>query len=254
MASAPVACRLYSYAPFLDRAYPHLAELGVRHVEIPVPTADELDEVRRQLADHGLSATTLHGECDVQRDDTAEQIAAQLPALAALGTKLLFVSVKAEDVPLETAYGRLRAAGAAAAAGDVTIALETHPDLVTNGDVALATMQGVDHPRVRVNFDTANLYFYNQDIDAAEELQKVLPYVAAVHLKETNGEYRDWHFPALGEGIVPFGELFSILDAANYTGPYTLEIEGIEGEQRTAELVCDRIARSVAYLRQRGRL
>jgi inosose dehydratase len=254
MAHTLIACRTGSYGPYGSLAYEHLASLGVHHVEIPVPKADELEAAKTGLARFGLKASSLHGECEVSRADVARQVEDQMPAFAALGTKIMFVSVKAGDTPRETAYARLREAGDVAARHGVTIALETHPDLITNGDVALETMRAVDHSHVRVNFDTANVYFYNQDINGDAELRKLARHVAAVHLKDTDGGYRSWHFPALGRGIVDFRAVFAILDDGGFNGPYTLEIEGIEGEEQTERRICDRIAESVGYLRGLGRL
>ena len=254
MSASKIACRVQSYDPFTAVAYAHLAGLGIRHVEIGVPKPAELTATRVALERHGLVASSLHGECDVHRADVAKQISAQMESFAALGARIMFVSAKADDLPLPTVYGRLREVGEAAARQGVTIVLETHPDLVTNADVALATMQGVDHPNVRINYDTANIYFYNAGVDGVAELRRMAPYVAAVHLKDTDGGYRSWHFPALGRGVVRFREVFDVLDGAGFAGPCTLEIEGIEGEQRTERMVCDRIAESVGYLRGLGRL
>ena len=249
-----IACRTHSYAPFLELAYEHLAGLGIRYVEFPVPAPADLEATRLALQRYGLMASSLHAECDVRRPDTAAQVAAQMPTFTALGTKIMFVSVQAEETPLETVYSRLRAAGEVAAKHGVTIVLETHPDLVTNAELALATMQGVHHPNVRINFDTANIYFYNRDVDGVAELRRMTPYVGAVHLKDTDGGYRHWHFPALGRGIVRFAEVFRILDAAGFAGACTIELEGIEGEAKTERLVCDRMAESAGYLRGLGRL
>lgn len=247
-----IACRRQSYAPFTTLAYQHLAGLGIGHVEIEVPEPAELDATRAELQHHGLVVSSLQAECDVRRADLPSRIAAQMPAFARLGARYMFVSAKADDTPLDTVYGRLREAGREAARHGVTIVLETHPDLVTNSTVALATMQGVSHPNVRVNFDTANIYFYNRGVDALEELRRIVEFVGALHLKDTDGGYRSWHFPALGRGIVRFAELFKLLDAAGFAGPSTIEIEGIEGETKTQRLVCDRVAESVGFLRGLG--
>jgi len=249
-----IACRLGSYAPFERAAYAHLASLGLRHVELAVPPADELEAVAAELERHGLRASSLHGECDLGRADVAARIAEQMPALARLGCAIMFASVRRGEIPAETAYERLRAAGDVAAAHGVTLSLETHPDLVTNADVALQTLRGVDHPHVRINFDTANIYFYNHHVDCVAELGRLVAHVASVHLKETDGGYHHWHFPALGAGIVDFAGVFRVLDAAGFAGPCTLEIEGLDGEQRTETLVRERIAASVSHLRALGRL
>jgi inosose dehydratase len=255
--SAPrslIACRYSSYKPFAARAFEHIAAVGLRHVEILVPAANELEATAAALQRHGLRASSLHGQCDVSQADIAERVAAQMPAFTALGCKLMFVSVQRGDLPAETVSTRLREAGAVCAAHGVTIAMETHPDLMTNAKVALQTLRAADHPHVRMNFDTANLYFYNRGIDCVRELRAVVPYVAAVHLKDTDGGYHHWHFPALGEGIVDFAGVFEVLDEAGFAGPCALEIEGLEGEDKTEQLVCDRVAASVAHLRKLDRL
>jgi inosose dehydratase len=248
-----LACRLSCYQPFEAGAFAHIASLGLRHVELMCPPAEQVEAMAAELARHGLRASSLHAACDLSRPDVTAQIEAQLPAFQRLGTRIMFISARIGQTPPALVYERLRAAGTTAARLGVTIVLETHPDLATNGVVALQTMRAVDHPHVRLNFDTANVYFYNRGADVLAELRKMAPFVAAVHLKDTDGGYRHWHFPALGRGIVPFPEVFALLDGAGFRGPYTLEIEGLEGEQRTEELVRQRVAESVEYLRRIGR-
>jgi sugar phosphate isomerase/epimerase len=249
-----IACRYSSYEPFAARAFEHIAAAGLRHVEIMVPAADELDATAAALQRHGLTASSMHGQCDVNRADIAEQVSAQMPAFAALSCKLMFVSAQRGELPPETVYTRLRNAGEVGREHGVTIALETHPDLMTNADVAVQTMRAVNHPYVCMNFDTANLYYYNRAIDCVEQLCEVVQYVAAVHLKDTDGGYHHWHFPALGEGIVDFAGVFELLDEAGFAGPCTLELEGLEGEEKTEQLVCDRVAASVKHLRKLNRI
>jgi sugar phosphate isomerase/epimerase len=254
MPKSLIACRRRSYGDFEAVAYAHLAGLGIRNVEIPMPTIEDAPGVRRELERFGLTATTLHGSCDVTRPDTAALVESQVPVMKELGTSLLFVSAQVGDTPLETAYNRLRAAGDVADKHGITIVMETHPDLATNAEVALATMRGVDHPHVRLNYDTANVYFYNEGVDAVGQLEPIVEFVSAVHLKDTNGAYRTWHFPALGRGVIDFAAVFRCLDAAGFDGPCTLEIEGIEGETKSERLICDRIAESLGYLRGLGRV
>lgn len=249
-----IAMRVATYEPFEAKAYAHIASLGLRHAEITVPAPDAIEATKAELEKYGLVASSMHGECDVSREDTAEQVAAQMPAFAALGCKIMFVSVARGELAADVAYARLHAAGEVAKQHGVTIAMETHPDLITNADVAIETLTGVNHPNVRMNFDTANLYFYNHDMDSVAELRKVIDRVASVHLKDTDGGYKLWHFPALGEGIVDFPGIFSVLDETGFAGPCTLEVEGFEGEEKTEELILGRMAASVEYLRKLGRI
>jgi sugar phosphate isomerase/epimerase len=251
MPQTRIACRPASYAPFGHLAFEHLAGLGIRFVEIPIAAARQSVA---DLAHFNMQVSSFQGECDLARNNIADQLEPQMEVCNLFGVDLLFLSVHAGHTPLSTAYERLRTAGDLAARCGVALTLETHPDLITNAQIAAQTMAGVDHPQVRVNFDTANVYFYNHGVNAVEELRLVLPFVASVHLKDTDGGFHSWHFPALGRGVVDFRGIFDLLDEAGFMGPCTLEIEGIEGEDKTERLVCDRIAESVGYLRGLGRL
>ncbi len=249
-----IACRIASYGKFQHRAWSHLPSIGIRHVEMPVPPPTEIDEARKRLADHGLQASSLQGTCQIAKPDVADDLRTQLYTCSELGAKILFLSVKRGDTPAGEVWERMRAIGDVAATEGVTVVMETHPDLVTNAEVGRATIEAIHHPNIRINFDTANLYYYNRNIDAVQELQKVIEYVSAVHLKDTNGEFETWHFPALGEGVVNFPEVFRLLNARGFNGPFTMELEGIKGVEwdEAAQVKC--VADSVAYLRRIGAL
>jgi sugar phosphate isomerase/epimerase len=247
-----IACRIYSYGKFVDKAWTHLPSIGIRHVEINIPEPDEVATLKVKLADHGLTASTLAGRFDVQQPSCVDDFKWQLGACNALGTQFCFLSVKADALDRDIAYQRLGALGEAAAQADVTIVMETHPDLITNGDIARQTMRGVNHPNVRVNFDTANVYYYNHNVDAVGELAKVIDDTAAIHLKDTNGGYKTNHFPALGQGVVDFPTVFELLNHHGFNGPCTMELEGMAGVEFDEAGRLQYVADSVQYLRDIG--
>lgn len=244
-----IACRVPTYRPFEDEAPAHLAALGVHAVEIRVPPPERLNAVADELARFGLRASTLHAECDVNRPDCAEQFAAQLPAFARLGTNIALICPRPERTSPEEVFTRLRACAQAAAGAGVVLAVETHPPIAHSAVEWRRTLEAVDHPALRLNFDTANVYFYNDHADAVEEARQVAATTAAVHLKDTPGGFGVRDFPALGRGIVDFRGVLRELAAAKFRGPLTLEIEGTAGQTRTRELIRERIAESVGYLR-----
>jgi inosose dehydratase len=134
------------------------------------------------------------------------------------------------------------------------VCLETHPELVLNGKVGKASMEDINHEAIRINFDTANMYYYNKGIDSSVELDHVIKYVGSVHLKETDGKFHSWCFPALGDkrGVVKFPAIVKKLNDAGFFGPWTMEIEGVKGEGQTLDLAKKRVADSVAYMRSIG--
>jgi len=249
-----IACRLASYGKYQDRGWSHLPEIGIRNVEIPAPAGGELEAIKRRLADHGLKATSLQARCDIGQAEAVEVMRPQLEACVTLGAGICFVSIKAGDTDRSLVCDRLRAIGDAARRLGVILVMETHPDLVTNGDVGRATMAAIHHPNVRINFDTANIYFYNEARTAVGELNKLIDYVGAIHLKDTTGGYQEWSFPALGTGVVDFPEVFRLLNARGFTGPFTIELEGTKGRERSEAEQLQYVADSVAYLRGIGAL
>ncbi len=252
-ASNVLACRLASYGKYRDAAWTHLPAIGIKHVFLNVPAPDQVDAVRRRLAEHGLTVVVLRGDADLSRASGVDDLAAQLETCQRMGVRYMFLSAKRHGAEKEVIYERLRQVGDIARKRGVTVALETHPDLGTNGDVHLETMRQINHPNIRVNFDTGNIHFYNKGTDAPTELKKIIDYVATVELKDHDGKYRSWTFPALGRGVVNIPEVLRILREHEYTGPLTMEIEGIEGVEWTEAQTKKSIAESAAYIRSLGK-
>lgn len=247
-----IACNLGSYRQFGANAYSHLAEIGLTNVEIGVPSVDGVEALQSELKSHGLTATSLLGRCDVQSESVVEDFQNTLNIANEMGVKVIFVSVHAGETDKNVVYERLHAIGENAEPLSVNVCLETHPDMAHNGDISLETMKGVDHPNIRINFDTGNVYYYNHNVDAVSEVKKIVDYVGAVHLKDTNGGYRTWHFPTLGEGVVDYKSVFQTLNDAGFYGPFTMELEGIEGENLDEAGVKARVADSLQHLKDIG--
>lgn len=245
----PLVCRLANYQSFQSAAWTHLPAIGVKYVFMNAPSPAEVDAVRQQLASHNLTPMVLRSDADLSLPTGLDRLAEQIETCERLGVRYLFLSVKRRDVPKPIIYERLRQAGDLARERAVVIALETHPDLCTNGDAQIETMRQVHHPNVRLNFDTGNISFYNRNTDAPAELRKSIEYVATVEFKDHNGEFESWSFPALGKGKLDFKTVLDLLHHHRYTGPVTIEIEGVKGITRTQPEIENDIRDSVLYLR-----
>jgi L-ribulose-5-phosphate 3-epimerase len=241
-----ISVNIGSYGKYREGAFAHLESLGIRCVEVPVPAPDQVDDLGRRLRDHNLSASTLNCPCDLTQP--AETMLDRLEVGRALAVPIFFISAKAGDLPKPEAYARLRARAEMAADYGITLCMETHPDLGENWNEARATLHAVDHPSLRWNLDTANLYYYNQNIDAVDQTRRGLGMIKSVHLKDTNGGYKAWWFPALGEGVVDFAGVFRVLNESGFYGPFTFELEGIQGEELTEAETQGRVERSLRHL------
>jgi sugar phosphate isomerase/epimerase len=248
----PIACRLASYGPHHERAWTHLPELGIRHIEVPIPAPDECATMRQRLADSGLTATSAQVRCFLAEPDIIESMTRQCETCRALGIALALAPVRAGEMAKQVAYDRLRELGDVARAYAVTIVLETHPDLLTHGWQARETIEAISHPNVRINFDPANIYFYNEGLDPVAELAVCIADVAAIHLKDSHGTYQSYDFPPLGDGIIDFPSIVALLREHRYAGPMTIELDVARDVPLDETATCLRVERSVTYLRSLG--
>ena len=206
----------------LDR----IAALGIRFVEISVPLDGAGQQIRGLLKQHSLAAASMDAPCPLADDKVFGIFERSAELAAELGAKALFTSVHAGEIPLDTVYSRMRRIGDTVAKRNILVAMETHPDLCQNGGAAAKTVAGINHPNVGVNYDTANVYYYNQNTNTVEEVKKIAHKVVSVHLKDTMGGYHDGNFPDFGLGVVDFAGVFRVLNGVGFSGPFTMELEG----------------------------
>lgn len=246
------------------------AKLGIKHVEVAMKphdqgglivsegavvtektTPEEIDRLREWMKSLNVSPTTCNGGGDISTPAGVDVVKTRLTLAKRLGSRYFVMSVGNELT--DDVVSNIRTIADHAAGLGIEIALETHPPLITNAEVGLETIRRIDHSNVGINFDTANMYYYNEGIDAAAELERIVEHVNHVHLKDSNMGFKEWFFPAIGEGKIPMDRIIATLNKAGYNAPVSLEIEGFEGEgPLPLEKYHERIAKSANYLRENG--
>lgn len=248
----PLGCRIMNYGKYQADAWRHLPAIGIKYVFMSVPAPDQVDATRKQLAASGLRVAVLRGQADLGQESSVEELGQQCATCEKLGVKFMFLSPKRSSGSKEVAIQRLRRVGDLARKHGVTVVLETHPDLGRNGAEHVATMKAINHPNVRVNFDTGNITYYNKGTDAVAELNKCIEYVATVEIKDHSAQFETWNFPPLGQGKVNIPGVLNVLREHGFHGPITVEVEGVQGVERTECEIKKDIAESMAYLRSLG--
>ena len=248
----PLAIRIVNYGKYQEDAWTHLPSLGMHYVFLSTPALDQVEGIQQRLAASHLRPLVLRGETDLGCASSVAELANQLAIVERMGVKYMFLSPKHTGVGKEVAYERLRRVGDIAKKHGVIVVLETHPDLGTNAEAHLETMQQIHHPNVRVNFDTGNITFYNKGTDAVTELKKIIDYVATMELKDHSGQQGVWNFPALGKGVVDFPAILKLLEEHRFRGPVTMETEGIHGVVMDEAQTKQYIAESVKYIQSLG--
>lgn len=273
-----ISCFTNTYGPAgVWVAVEHIRAAGINHLELAlrghnfgglvIPESAVLTEqaddatARRfcdHMAEHGVRASGCNvGGADLRTRDGVELTRRRIAfARRWFGVPVVVSGAgqPADDDERRTVVAHLRELGDTARSLGMTIALETHKGPTQNADAMLMLIKEVDHLHVRLNFDTGNIAYYNRGADPVLELERVAHLVRNVHLKDNRGGFEDWYFPALGAGgAVNFTRVREILDGVGFTGPYTIELEGVGGEPEPGlEARQQRITQSVEHLRAAG--
>lgn len=248
-----IACMTNSYGPYGPyAAIEHVRYAGLEYIEIPIRTAgvasmfredpllttdsalDDLKRVDRMLLEGGVGVVSCNVTSGNPLDPAVvELIERKIDIASHFGVSIVVGNAGEAEPgePLETLYRNLRQIGDYAAERGITYCFETHPGICQTPEGMCRTMQDLDHENLKLNFDTGNILYYNENIDGAAALKKVGKFVRSMHLKDTRGKFQEWNFPALGAGgAVDFRRTLEILQADGFRGPYTIEVEGIQGE------------------------
>lgn len=258
------------YGPFgVSAAIEGCAKAGVTHIELAMKGHDmgglhvpeetiigedtppeRLAAFKQALTHFGVHVITANGGDDIREQEGVERVRRRLKLARELGARYFVLSVGHKS---QAVFDHLLELAEEALKLGIVLALETHPPLVTNAAEGLATMRALRHRNIGINYDTANVYYYNRVIDTVAEIEALLDHIVHVHLKDSRKGFEDWYFPAIGKGTIDIPGVFKALNAAGYYGPFSLELEGIQGEgELPLEARQQRIVDSMAYLRKIG--
>jgi sugar phosphate isomerase/epimerase len=236
----PVAGHTNTYHTYgFDEALAGIAEAGYKHVELSavpgwtehVDLDDDPAEVRRKLDEYGLEPVSLSAHSDLTTSEGLEHGIKGVRWAADFGLPIVNTAVgghQSADENESAFLGNIGELADAADAAGVVVALEIHGDIMASSDVTIPLLDKIGRDSVKVNYDTANVEYYSGE-QAVDDLPKITPYLAHVHLKDTTGGKGNWNFPALGTGTVDFGRVLEILREAGYDGPLSVELE-FQGE------------------------
>ncbi len=257
----------------LETALDELAALGVQHVE--PASVDKIFQhlveedfcparanwLRTELAARGLSCLSLSAHMDLTGADSVERFHRRLEFARNVGARCVN-SIAGPLGKQEEFRKNLPAIAERARDLGVVVALENHGDLVDRGQQVLDFIREINHPAVRVNYDTGNAWYYSKGaIDPVGELALLAPVVAHVHVKSPKIVEGLLRWVALGDGVLDLPGLARVLKERLPGVPVSYELSprqrsrDFEPRWRTPDVpplaeVRDAITRSLVALRR----
>ena len=121
----------------------------------------------------------------------------------------------------------------------VTLAIDNHGIVTNNGDLLIALLKRLNHPRIGSNLDTMNFRWAGNSIEDCNRFYSELaPFVKHTHLKDGFGSFKEYRGAALGEGEIDLPHALRCLQNANYDGVYLAEYEGDETQNGVGYAKC----------------
>ena len=218
-------------------------------------------DLKSFLADGGFTATSIAVFGAFTCAKARDMVRTRIDFAEQLGVRTIVFGSRQradDEEDRRTLYALLRDMADYALPKGITICLEIHGGVTANASAMRQTLAEVDRPNVGVNFDTANILFYNPECDPAAELAALAEHVRSVHVKDIvpGKTAREHVLPRLGQGVVDFPRVFETLNDAGFAGPFCLEVETFHGAT-VSDSIADYqkdVLVSIDYLRSIGKM
>jgi len=243
-----------------------VAEQGTRHGEAVGDARifsfewddAEVDDVTRLARDRGVPVTTItpyvktiNDADDARRGAAVELVSKYVEFARRLGASYVRVYGGADGFGTESwphLVSSLRTLGAHAADRGVTLVVENHPGTLTvTGASTAKLVQEVASPAVRALYDPANVLYHSDEAwERTLDVQRDM--IAYVHVKDYRVEDGKRVACPVGDGCVPWRDIFARLREYGYDGSLSYEYEKKWNREQLPDARTG-LARSIAFVR-----
>ena len=263
-----LGCSTILYGGFgLTQALEGIAKAGYKAIELCARpgmaphleigrTASYYNEIKAQVASHGLAIESIAGTGGIGMDgsdfDTVIEAAQQVgAAVIAEGT-----GGKSDDEEsFKQVIELVNATAARTSQAGIKLSLKPHVNnAVYSTDTALRLMREVDRNWVGINFDASHIWRTEAAEDPVESLQQLQDYIATLRIRD-NRESREGPIGPVetqlpGKGSMDLPALAAVMNTIDDAPYVTLEIVGTHGGTDTPLAEVQRVVEeSIAYLK-----
>jgi len=235
----------YKYVePMLHNGRELMSEAGYYH---SVSMEEEPYDIKDLLDKYGLKASGVSAHCPLIRPEVSVMYLQRAIRFAAIiGAPVVNTdeSYRPSWVSLDEAWPlmtyTLKAVLRVAERYNIAIGIEPHNEIsrTTSGLLRIAGL--VDHPLLRINYDTGNAYLAGEDIYDA--LEQIGPRLVHMHAKDISVEHSDAERGkvtgtpvgcACGDGVVDWARVVSICRKHGFEGVFSVECGTPEEAERS---------------------
>lgn len=197
--------------------------------DLSLPDERTLDRWRSSLERDGVRVAAANiSSGDPNDSSVLARSAAKLQSARSFGANVAIASAgepRDSDKRRGLLEGLRQLADAAGELG-MTLAFDTLPGLCEDVRRMIETCSELDHPAVRICFDTGRYLTLNGEVSGEIALLRTTGYLGVVRLTDTAGVAGQEHYPALGAGgCVDFARTLQILRGVDFAGPCLVDFD-----------------------------
>lgn len=247
----------------IEEAIEGISAAGFHYIELtatkgwtehvfPTMSFNELCSVKDKLEGAGLIPFAMSGHTNLMDKDRLPDFIANIRLAAFFNCNYIVSSIGEAHLKdnavasNEVAAQHIRTLLPYLKKYGLTLVLENHGEHAT-GQIIKEIVEMVGSPRVKVNYDTANVIFY-ADVDPLDDIPGCVDQIGFLHIKDKIGGFKEWNFPALGKGHVDFPAIFDLLKKAGNSSPLSIEIEFTDAGPKDLDEVNQAVKDSYDYL------
>lgn len=251
----------------LDDAITGIKAAGFSYIELtatkgwtehvfPDMSFETLVAIKQQLKDNNLTCIGMSGHCNLMDTERLDDFRKNIHLAHFYDCEYIVSSIgeahikDKEFVSEEQLVENIKSLLPLLISYQMMLVLEVHGE--HGSGVAIdEIVKKVNSPLVKIAYDSANAVFYG-GVDVIVDMKACIEDIAYVHIKDKAGAEKEWNFPALGEGYIPLGDIFSLLDEADNNAPLSIEIEFTQEGPKDVNEVHQALKTSKAFLERYG--
>lgn len=220
----------------LEEALAMLSDCGVEYVELSSiagmcehiePAAineDYAEYVGRLLGKNKLKCRAVSGHVDLTLEGQLQDFLRKIKFTALIGAE--YINTNSGPLSrLDIFRKNMSRVISEAERYNVTVCLESHGDIIGTARDSVRYIQELNHPLIKMNYDTGNTYFHSRGrCRVVEDIGYSEPCIAYMHIKDVSIEGDKIFYRPIGQGDLDFTEIFKKVKDMRKTIPASLEI------------------------------
>lgn len=194
------------------------------HIEPKLICDSYCDEVKQLLEDNQLKCLAVAGHVDLTIEDQLNDFLKKIEFTSKIGAKY----INTNSGPLERLdvfKENIKRVIEQAEKWNITVCLESHGDIIGTAKDSSKYIREINHPLIKMNYDTGNTYFYEKGkVDLTEDISTAFDILSYIHLKDISIVGEKVKYQAIGEGDVSFKPIFRKMKDAGLCLNASLEI------------------------------